>query len=132
MSKYYKYHNRNLVVKWVRDNVDDYFTGIVVWVGNSVWKLKDQDDYFQMTYFEPYTPTPQELIEWGETATLTNYNPNKVEVDDKDVNLRLKCLELAIMGYNTDAIDKANEFYEWITQKPLTNSAELLNLIAKP
>ena len=67
---------------------------------------------------KPYTPTPQELIEWNEMLLSTNDNPNKVEVDDKDVNLRLKCLELAIMGYNTDAIDKAQEFYEWITTKP--------------
>jgi hypothetical protein len=82
---------------------------------------KKQGEYLSSLhtgYYEPYTPTPQELIEWGETATLTNDNPNKVEVDDKDVKLRLKCLELAIMGYNTDAIDKANDFYEWITKKP--------------
>ena len=131
MSKYYKHHN-GFIVKWLKDNPDNYFTGIVMRVGGSKWNVGNKDNYFYLPYLEPYTPTPQELIEWGETATLTNYNPNKVEVDDKDVNLRLKCLELAIMGYNTDAIDKANEFYEWITQKPLTNSAELLNLIAKP
>jgi hypothetical protein len=68
-----------------------------------------------------YTPTPQELIEWGETATLTNDNPNKVEVDDKDVNLRLECLKLAIelnkrnvgldMAY---CLEEAIESYNWI------------------
>lgn len=68
--------------------------------------------------FEPYTPTPQELAEWGETDTLTNDNPNKVEVDDKNINLRLECLKLAIEHTETNVIGSAELFYEWITEKP--------------
>ena len=49
------------------------------------------------------------------TATLTNDNPNKVEVYDKDVNLRLKCLKLAVASNVTDPQVLAQEFYDWIT-----------------
>ena len=79
---------------------------------------KKQGEYLSSLhtgYYEPYKPTPQELIEWGETDTLTNDNPNKVEVDDKNVNLRLKCLKLAVQANIVDPIIGANEFYEWIT-----------------
>jgi hypothetical protein len=69
-----------------------------------------------------YTPTPQELIEWDEIMlSATNDNSNKVEVDDKDVNLRLECLKLAIelnkrnvgldMAY---CLEEAIESYNWI------------------
>ena len=71
---------------------------------------------------KPYTPTPQELIEWeGIMISATNDNPNKVEVDDKDINLRLDCLKLALQRNISDPLIIANDFYEWITQKPLTN-----------
>lgn len=63
-------------------------------------------------------PTPEELAEWGETATLSNDNPNKVEVDDKDVNLRLECLKLAVELKPIDPVLVAGYFYNWITQKP--------------
>lgn len=119
MSKYLKSINyEGLIVKFVSPQDEECFYGFVVSQGNSHWVASNNESSWVSEYFEPYTPTPQELIEWGETATLSNDNPSKVEADDKDVNLRLKCLELAIMGYNTDAIDKANDFYEWITKKP--------------
>ena len=65
---------------------------------------------------KPYTPTPQELIEWeGIMISATNDNPNKVEVDDKDINLRLDCLKLALQRNISDPLIIANDFYEWIT-----------------
>lgn len=69
---------------------------------------------------KPYTPTPQELIEWGEMLLSTNDNPNKVEVSDKDINLRLECLKLAVAinqgtGCNNGVIMfDATEFYNWV------------------
>lgn len=113
MSKYYKYQN-GLIVKWLRDKPDGYFTGTVMSVGVSEWKMGEKCDDVSLSWFYPYTPTPQELIEWGETATLTNDNPNKAEVDDKDVNLRLECLKLAIASNVTDPQVLAQEFYDWI------------------
>ena len=107
MSKYYKHKHDNITVEWIREIDKDTFKAKVL-INDNTCAI---GEIFTCGYvdFEPC-----EL----NTATLTNDNPNKVEVDDKDVNLRLKCLELAIMGYNTNAIDKANDFYEWITQKP--------------
>jgi hypothetical protein len=69
-----------------------------------------------------YTPTPQELIEWeGRMLSATNDNPNKVEVDDKDVELRLECLKLAVIGKGnvlTDmVIADAQHYYDWITKQ---------------
>ena len=123
MSKYYK-HRNGLVVKWLNDNNSIAFTGVVVNVGGSAWKLKEKNDYLFIEDFTTYTPTPEELSEWGETDTLTNDNPNKVEVDDKDANLRLECLKLAVMsnqgiGHDSEVLtNEATEFYNWITQKP--------------
>lgn len=114
MSKYYKHHN-GFIVKWLKDNPDNYFTGIVMRVGGSKWNVGNKDNYFYLPYLEPYTPTPQELIEWGETETLSNDNSNKVEVDDKYVNLRLECLKLAMQGNIVDPLSRAKRFYGWIT-----------------
>jgi len=81
---------------------------------------KKQGEYLSSLhtgYYEPYTPTRQELIEWGETDTLTNDNPNKVEVDDKDVNLRLECLKLALQYQISNPLMGAEGFYNWIKTK---------------
>ena len=71
---------------------------------------------------KPYTPTPQELIEWeGIMLSATNDNPNKVEVDDKNINLRLECLKLAVKLNEVEGSSartctlEAQEFYDWIT-----------------
>ena len=118
MSKYYK-NKYGLIVKYLDRKNKMEFNGEVV-AGN-------QDRYNSFvtclySYFKPYKPTPQELIEWGETATLSNDNPNKVEVSDKDVNLRLECLKLALQYQISNPLLGAQGFYDWITT----------NLIAKP
>ena len=78
MSEYYKYHN-GLILKRLKDNLDGYFVGIVVSVGGSDWSVGCISDYFCYEHFKPYTPTPQELIEWDETTTPTNDNPIKLQ-----------------------------------------------------
>ena len=114
MSKYLK-HPNGLIVKWQRDNPDGYFTGMVMRGGGSGWAAKMISNKFNIENYKPYEPTPQELIEWGETATLTNDNPNKVEVPDKDINLRLECLKLALQYQISNPLIGAQEFYDWIT-----------------
>lgn len=118
MSKYYIHkENKGLKVKFEGSyrNSNRYFTAIAKTVEGSAWELNQFMNGLVYDDFKPYTPTPQELIDWGETPTLANDNPNKVEVDDKDINLRLECLKLAVISYNTHAITRANEFYEWVT-----------------
>lgn len=124
MSKYYRHKgNEHLKVKFIgykEETIVD-FQAIAITVEGSLWKVGQFMDDLDIRDFEPYTPTPQELIDWGETDTLTNDNPNNVEVDDKDVNLRLECLKLTIITMDikcpTGAIDEAEYFYDWITKK---------------
>ena len=122
MSKYYKSINHERIVKFIANTNDsDCFEGVVV-SSNDLVEVGLHSYTWMKEFFEPYTPTPQELIEWGETATLSNDNPNKVEVDDKDINLRLKCLKLALQYQISNPLIGAQGFYDWITT----------NLIAKP
>jgi len=122
-KKYYKYKgNQGLKVQFVGYQKDSnrYFEGIAKTVEGSLWQVGEFMDDLDITDFEPYTPTPQELSEWGETTTLTNDNPNKVEVSDKDVNLRLECLKLAVAMDNSIRYelsyftDKADKIYNWL------------------
>ena len=120
MSKYYKDKEGCQIIKFISDTSDpDCFEGIVV-VNDGNSYIGETSKLWVIEFFEPYTPTPQELIEWGKTATLTTDNPNKVEVDDKDVNLRLECLKLTVasnIGLLTDMGDitkEANVAYNWI------------------
>jgi hypothetical protein len=124
MSKYYKQKKGNIVLKWINDNPNDKecFKGKVLVKGVYVEVGEISSDWIKACY-KPYTPTPQELAEWGETETVSNDNPNKVEVDDKDINLRLECLKLAVMiNDNTRKelsylTSNADEIYDWITKK---------------
>ena len=125
VGEYLKSKLSNLIVKVTELNLNmGRFSAIVI-VPIATKHVGKEINMLNPAYFGPYTPTPQELIEWGETDTLTNDNPNKVEVDDKDVNLRLECLKLASNNKNGQSKDYiirlANNYYEWITQKPLTN-----------
>ena len=118
MSKYYIHkENKGLKVKFEGSyrNSNRYFTAIAKTVEGSAWELNQFMNGLVYDDFKPYTPTPQELIEWGETATLTNENPNKVEVDDKDINLRLECLKLALQYQISNPLIGARGFYDWIT-----------------
>ena len=124
MSKYYKDRLSALVVKYTNQNTKSRFEGIVV-IGNgcSTYIVGYKSNHWEYMCFEPYTPTPQELAEWGETETLSNDNPNKVELSDKDINLRLECLKLAVelnrdFKYKTSHFtNRAQDFYDWITKK---------------
>ena len=115
MSKYYKSINSPLVIKATAILQSGDFEGkvIVATEHHKLFKIK----FWIGSQFEPYTPTPQELAEWGETETLDNDNPNKVEVSDKDINLRLECLKLAITNGGGDTWNVAQDFYDWITKK---------------
>ena len=118
MSKYYKAYD-GMVVAFLRKINEHSFKGEFVFVKGLVWR-KGETARCYYNDFTPYTPTPQELAEWGETETLSNDNPNKVEVSDKDINLRLECLKLAVTAgktTSTSAIDMAEDFYDWITKK---------------
>lgn len=119
MEKYYKDNYSRLTVKWLEEAVKKgTFKGIVVNKGKSNREDGERGTFYYGKDFLLYTPTPEELAEWGETATLTKDNPNKVEVDDKDVNLRLECLKLAVTHTETNVRGCAELFYNWITQKP--------------
>lgn len=179
MSKYYKDKTGCQIIKFI-SNTDDLecFKGIVL-TGDKGSKVGEICDSWLRECFEPYTPTPEELAEWGETETPPKYykhidtdmvvkvekengntfsgtvevaggkyiagaylnawykpsfepyelntetlssdNPNKVKVSDKDINLRLECLKLAIelnksnvgldMAY---CLEEAIESYNWI------------------
>lgn len=115
--RYFKAVNSDMIIK-VTDINGATFSGNIVHGTLPNIKIGEYHGYFIRNMFEPYTPTPQELAEWGETDTLTNDNPNKVEVDDKNINLRLECLKLAIEHTETNVIGSAELFYEWITEKP--------------
>jgi len=121
MSKYLKSKIGTLIIELGAMDDSGDFCGTVV-ASNSVgYKIGDKNNYYNSQEFEPYTPTPQELIEWNEIMlSATSDNPNKVEVDDKDVNLRLECLKLTVasnIGLLTDMGDitkEANVAYNWI------------------
>jgi hypothetical protein len=119
MNEYYKSKafDFNCIVRKTKGVNGSSFMGVVV-KADGIYK-KGAKAFCHLSYCTPYTPTPQELIEWGETATITNDNPNKVQVDDKDVELRLECLKLAVIGKGnvlTDmVIADAQHFYDWIT-----------------
>ena len=103
---------KGLVVEFVEDRLIGEFKGIVIERGETDYSVGALHTRWVESCFEPC-----EL----NTDTLTNDNPNKVEVDDKDVNLRLECLKLAIelnkrnggldMAY---CLEEAIESYNWI------------------
>lgn len=185
MSKYYKLKDNSLKVKFIEgvDKHRNMFNGIVVDPTATLWQKSEFAECLSYEDFELYTPTPQELAEWGETPkymksidpetkgliieyiadgkndefkgvvikqgksrwevgnksntwikslfepcelnteTPSNDNTNKVELSDKDINLRLECLKLAAnsnKGIGHDAsviVAEAQEFYDWITKK---------------
>jgi hypothetical protein len=115
MSKYMKSidpETKGLVVEFVEDGLIGEFKGIVIERGETDYSVGALHTRWVESCFEPC-----EL----NTATLTNDNPNKVEVDDKDVNLRLECLKLAAtINQGTSCgikavIFDASEIYKWIT-----------------
>jgi hypothetical protein len=64
MSKYYKSINHEgLIVKFVSRSNEECFYGYVVSQGNSPWVASNHESAWVKQYFEPYTPTPQELID---------------------------------------------------------------------
>ena len=115
VGQYLKSKVSNLIVKVTELNqIIHRFSAIVI-VPIATKHVGKEIHMLHPVYFEPYEPTPQELIQWGETATLTNDNPNKVEVDDKDVSLRLECLKLALQYQISNPLIGAQGFYDWIT-----------------
>lgn len=124
MSKYYKDRLSALVVKYTNQNTKSRFEGIVV-IGNgcSTYIVGYKSNHWEYMCFEPYTPTPQELAEWGETETLINDNPKDIAIQPTDVEIRLRCLEMACerlmdtIFASEDIVIEAQEFYDWITKK---------------
>lgn len=112
--KYCKADN-GLVVEILHGKYNGALRGKVVEIGTSPYEIGEIHSFSDPT-FQPYEPTPKELVNYPITANLTNDNPKDNTTQPSNVEIRLKCLELAIMGYNTDAIDKANEFFNWVTQ----------------
>lgn len=119
MSKYYKNIQYGFIVKVYTEISNEDFEGVVV--AECKEMPLHEEGMWLKERFAPYTPTPQELAEWGET--VSNDNTNKVEVSNKDINLRLECLKLAVnsnKGIKHDAsviVAEAQEFYDWITKK---------------
>ena len=115
---YYKFNNNNLVVKWIKNNKKDFFTGKVVRIGGSGWKLGQEDDFFCFNDFSEYTPKKKELAEWDKIAPQVPKTPLPEATPIKDVELRLECLRLAIQANCVDPVIAAKEYYEWITKTP--------------
>ena len=121
MSKYYKSINSPLVIKATAILQSGDFEGkvIVATEHHKLFKIK----FWIGSQFEPYTPTPQELAEWGETETVTNDNPKDIAIQPTDVEIRLRCLEMACerlmdtIFASEDIVIEAQEFYDWITKK---------------
>lgn len=115
VGQYLKSKVSNLIVKVTELNqIMHRFSAIVI-VPIATKHVGKEIHMLHPVYFEPYEPTQKELIEWGETDTLTNDNPNKVEVSEKDVNLRLECLKLATVHSACGALEIAKDYYNWIT-----------------
>lgn len=114
MSKYYKSIDplsKGLIVKFIEDGFDGEFKGIVANPAETRFYFGEEQNRWVKSCFEPYEP---------KESPLSNDNPNKVEVDEKDVNLRLECLKLTVasnIGLLTDMGDitkEANVAYNWI------------------
>ena len=111
MSKYMKSidpETKGLVVEFIEDGLIGEFKGIVIERGETDYSVGALHTRWVESCFEPC-----EL----NTDTLSNDNPNKVEVSDKDINLRLECLKLASNCTlpPSEVMEQAKEYYEWIT-----------------
>ena len=115
MSKYLKSiapETKGLVVKFIEDGLEGEFKGIVANPAETNYYFGQVENRWVKSCFEPYEP---------KESPLTNDNPNKVEVDDKDIKLRLECLKLALQYQISNPLIGAQGLYDWITKKPQTN-----------
>jgi hypothetical protein len=107
VGKYYKGINyKNLIVQCTGNGIDSgTFTGRVVNSGNSPFLENGLSSLWVNEYFEPFEP-----IE----TTQPEQSPTK------DVELRLECLKLAVIGkgdvLSDMVIEDAQHYYDWITK----------------